>query len=220
MNAVHPADPVAAYASPPLDDEWLELLTTTGPGHDAAVRHLHLLLARAARHQVGSMGIRPSELGGVRVDDIVNQAADEATVAVLARLSRFEGRSRFTTWAYKFGILYAAVEVRRTVWRHREVAFDELPERPSAGGSPEQLAEAAELSRAVRAAIDTALTAHQRRVVVALLMDEVPIDVLADRLGTTRNALYKALHDARSRLRSELRAGGYLDVSGRPEVTS
>lgn len=220
MSAVHRAHPVATDASPPIDDEWPELLATTGPGRDAALRQLHLLLVRAARHQVGMMGVRPSELGGVRIDDLVNQAADEATVAVLAKLPTFEGRSRFTTWAYKFGILHAAVEVRRTVWRSREVAFDDLREWPSAGSSPEQLAEATDLSEAVAAAINTGLTAHQRRVVVALLVDEVPIDVLAERLGSTRNALYKALHDARSRLRSHLTQGGYLTATDTPEVAS
>jgi RNA polymerase sigma-70 factor (ECF subfamily) len=53
------------------------------------------------------------------------------------------------------------------------------------------------------------LTAHQRRVVTALVIDEVPVDVLAERLGTSRNSLYKTLHDARVRLRSELTAAGY-----------
>jgi RNA polymerase sigma-70 factor (ECF subfamily) len=38
----------------------------------------------------------------------------------------------------------------------------------------------------------------------------VPIDVLAERLGTTRGALYKTLHDARRKLRGELAAGGYV----------
>jgi RNA polymerase sigma-70 factor (ECF subfamily) len=65
----------------------------------------------------------------------------------------------------------------------------------------------------VRAAIDSALTPHQRRVALALLVEAVPIDVLADRLGTTRNALYKTLHDARRRLRRALAAGGHLDNS-------
>jgi RNA polymerase sigma-70 factor (ECF subfamily) len=68
------------------------------------------------------------------------------------------------------------------------------------------------LARAVEAAIATALTPHQRRVALALLVEEVPIDVLADRLGATRNALYKTLHDARGRLRAALIAAGHLDT--------
>ena len=53
-------------------------------------------------------------------------------------------------------------------------------------------------------AIADRLTAHQRRVLLALAVDGVPIDVLAERLGTTRGALYKTLHDARTRLRALL----------------
>jgi RNA polymerase sigma-70 factor, ECF subfamily len=56
--------------------------------------------------------------------------------------------------------------------------------------------------------ISDVLTPHQRRVLVALALNGVPIDVLADRLGTTRGALYKTLHDARQKLRTHLRASG------------
>ena len=56
------------------------------------------------------------------------------------------------------------------------------------------------------------LTPHQRRVVLALLVEEVPIDVLADRLGSTRNALYKTLHEARRRLRAALIDSGHLEI--------
>ena len=45
---------------------------------------------------------------------------------------------------------------------------------------------------------------------LALLVDDVPIDILAERLGTNRNALYKTLHDARVRVRAFLTAAGYL----------
>ncbi|WP_427015522.1 RNA polymerase sigma factor [Pseudarthrobacter sp. P1] len=193
-----------------VQEDWVALLGAPGPGHEDALVRLHQLLVKAARHQVSQMYVQLPAIGAVRVDELVNQAADEAMVAVLGKLSSFEGRSRFTTWAYKFGILHAAVEVRRTMWRNREVPLDLVPEPAAPGSSPDQLAEGAELSAAVGAAINQALTAHQHRVVLALLVDEVPIDVLADRLGTNRNALYKTLHDARGRLRAHLALAGYL----------
>jgi RNA polymerase sigma-70 factor (ECF subfamily) len=140
-------------------------------------------------------------------------------VAVLRNLSDFEGRSNFTTWAYKFGILHAAVEVRRNMWRHRDVTLEGLPDPLSTGTSPEQFSEARDLSDAVSDAIDRVLSVHQRQVVVALLVDEVPIDVLADRLGTTRNALSKTAHDARRRLRRHLTSGRYLNETTSLEVT-
>ena len=78
-----------------------------------------------------------------------------------------------------------------------------------AGSTPQQGAEAAELLGAVRDAIAQDLTSHQRTVLVAVVLEGVPIDVLADRLGTTRGALYKTIHDARRRLRAALAAGGH-----------
>lgn len=199
-------------------EDWVLLLSSTGADHDDAVRRLHGLMLRAARHQVAQMHPTLPPLGGVRIDDIINQAADEATVSVLRRLPDFEGRSQFTTWAYKFGILHASVEVRRNMWRHREIALDDTPEPSSAATSPEQYVEATQFGAAVSEAISRVLTPHQQRVVLALLVDLVPIDVLAERLGTTRNALYKTLHDARGRLRRDLLASGYLTPDPSKEV--
>ncbi|WP_246527165.1 RNA polymerase sigma factor [Pseudarthrobacter albicanus] len=209
------ADPVRTER---VRDDWVELLSSPGPGRDDALARLHGLLLKAARHQVSQMFARLPAIGQARREDIVNQAADEAMVAVLGKLSSFQGRSQFTTWAYKFGILHAAVEVRRNLWHNREVPLESMPEPAAVGTSPEQLAEAADFSNAVSAAIDQVLTKHQRRVVLALLVDDVPFDVLADRLGTTRNALYKTLHDARGRLRTHLTVAGYLVPTRAEEV--
>ena len=68
--------------------------------------------------------------------------------------------------------------------------------------------ERSEVLEALRVAIEDALTPHQRQVFVALALNEVPIDVLAERLPTTRGALYKTLHDARRRLRRSARRAG------------
>jgi RNA polymerase sigma-70 factor (ECF subfamily) len=172
---------------------------------------LHGLLLRAARHQVWRLRDLLPGAGSGELEDLAQQAADDALVAVLRQLPTFEGRSRFTTWAYKFGVLHAGVAVRRQAWRHREIHLhDDLPLVDTSPG-PEAHSEGVQLVRAVQAAIATALTAHQRRVVLALLVDEVPIDVLAERLGSTRNSLYKTLHDARRRLRAALVDSGHLD---------
>jgi RNA polymerase sigma-70 factor (ECF subfamily) len=156
------------------------------------------------------MGER-GQLGVARCEEIVHASADEAVTSVLRRLDTFEGRSRFTTWAYKFAILQTAVEVRRAVWRSREVYLDSVPEQASGAVAPEEHVLVSALGEAIERCIVHALTAHQRRVLVALVIDGVPIDVLADRLATTRNALYKTLHDARKRLRQSLTAQGFLD---------
>jgi RNA polymerase sigma-70 factor, ECF subfamily len=191
------------------DEDWVAELTATGPVRDDALRRLHALLLRAARFQVSRMSAMRAAVGAAQVDDVINLAADEAMVAVLGKLATFEGRSRFTTWAYKFAVLQAAVELRRHAWSHREVPLDAAPPLVEPRPSPDEYAEGAEFAAAVRDAIGRVLTPHQRRIALALIVDEVPIDVLADRLGTNRNALYKTLHDARGRLRAHLAGQGY-----------
>jgi RNA polymerase sigma-70 factor, ECF subfamily len=197
----------------PLDPEsreWLRCLRATGTEHDGAVERLHALLLRAARYECARR--RPSlpHLRGNDLDDIANQAADDALVSILGRLDNFRGASRFTTWAYKFALLEAAVKLRRRAWQGREVPLE--PETwslfASAGIEPDQSAEQSELLDTLQRAIADVLSPHQRRVLVALALNGVPIDVLAERLNTTRGALYKTLHDARRKLRSHLEKQG------------
>lgn len=197
---------------PPPDESWMADLTDEGPAGQLALRQLREVLLRATRHQVWRLRDLLPGAGSVELEDLAQQAADDAAVAVLRRLGTFEGRSRFTTWVYKFGVLHAGVAVRRQAWRHREVPLPDTPAWTDASPSPAALTEAAQLARAVEAAIARELTPHQRRVVLALLVEEVPIDVLADRLGSSRNALYKTLHDARRRLRAALTDSGDLDT--------
>jgi RNA polymerase sigma-70 factor (ECF subfamily) len=153
-------------------------------------------------------------LGAVEADELVNSAADEALIHLLGRLHTFEGRARFTTWAYKFAILQTANEVRCRAWAVTEIALSDDLYYDLDGtielDGPESRAEANDLARAVARAMAEGLTSYQRRIAIALLVDEVPVDVLAERLGTTRGALYKTLHVARSRIRAHLVASGHL----------
>ena len=127
-------------------------------------------------------------------------------MSVLRRLDDFRGASRFTTWVYKFALLEAAVKLRKRAWQGREVPLE--PEAgalfSSGGAGPDEEAEQGELLATLQRAIDEVLTPHQRQILVALALNGVPIDVLADRLDTTRGALYKTLHDARRKLRKHL----------------
>lgn len=209
MTTVNPTTP--DVLPPPPDDAWLSDLTDDGPAGQQALGHLHQLLLRAARHQVWRLRNLLPGAGAGELEDLAQQAADDALVAVLRQLSTFEGRSRFSTWAYKFGVLHAGVAVRRQAWRHREVPLPDTIALVDSSPGPEMHSEGAQLARAVRAAIANELTPHQRRVVLALLVEEVPIDVLADRMGSSRNALYKTLHDARRRMRAALTDSGHLE---------
>ena len=204
-----PSAAVAPQSRAALDDEsrsWLRDLRAQGRTRDEAVASLHALLLRAARFECARR--RPSlpHLRGNDLDDLANQAADDALVSVLARLDDFRGASRFTTWVYKFALLEAAVKLRKRSWQGREVPLE--PETwslfTSAGIEPDEEAEQSELLANLQQAIEEVLTPHQRRVLVALALNGVPIDVLAERLSTNRGALYKTLHDARRKLRTHL----------------
>ena len=201
----------AAHTASRTSQAWLEALRASGPIADRAVADLHAMLLRAARFEVSRRRAALSHVRGEELDDLAMQAADDALVAVLAKLDEYRGASRFTTWVYKFALLEAGVKVRRRAWQGREVVLQSdvwaafADSRPSAHAKLEDT----ELLRALTAAVQTALTAHQREVFVALALNEIPIDVLADRLGSTRGSLYKTLHDARKRLRRELDAAGY-----------
>ncbi len=204
----------------PTRTDWVSALSTPGADQAEALAELHALMLRAARHQVWRMRSQLGDIGPVAIDVLVNQSADEAMAALLRKLHTFEGRSRFTTWAYKFAILQAASDVRRTAWRHREVELQDDDAIRDPAASPTQEAEASDLSHALAEAMSRVLTPHQRRITIALAIDLIPPDVLAERLGTTRGALYKTLHDARTRLRAELIHTGYLPaVSTRREPT-
>lgn len=200
---------VLTVTDPQADYDWLGGLTAAGAVRDDAIRRLHELMLRAARFKLSRMG-EAARLGQARADEIVQSSADDAVVAILARLSSFEGRSRFTTWAYKFGILHTATAVRRELWSHVEVDLSSIPEPTSRLGDPVAHVEGLALSEALRRCITQSLTPHQQRILIAIAVEGVPIDVIADRLHTTRNTVYKTLHDARRRLRGALIAQGYI----------
>jgi RNA polymerase sigma-70 factor (ECF subfamily) len=189
-----------------VDDEsrrFVAALQGHGPEHDDAVARLHALLLRAARFEVAR---RRAAIASGDGDEIALEAAADALLAVLRRLDDYRGLSRFTTWAYKFALLETSVKIRRRAWRHREVPLDtgDWVSVAAPGLRPDTAAEEHETLRHLRTAIDTELTPHQRDVLVAIVLNDVPIDVLAERLSTTRGALYKTLHDARHRLRAAL----------------
>ncbi len=215
VRAVEPTIPLATSgpvpASPDADSrEWLRDLRSEGSRREEAIARLHALLLRAARFEVARRRPTLPHLRGEELDDIATEAADDALMSVLRRLDDFRGASRFTTWVYKFALLEAAVKLRKRAWQGREVPLE--PEGwglfASAGLEPDAEAEQSELLATLQSAIAELLTPHQRRVLVALALNGVPIDVLAERLNTNRGALYKTLHDARRKLRKHLEERG------------
>jgi|SRR5215210_1331889 len=205
--------------APPLDAdsrEWLRALRADDATRDEAVARLHTLLLRAARFEAARRGAGLPHLRD-EVEEIAHEAAGDALIGVLARLDDFRGDSRFTTWAYKFALLETAAKLRKRAWQGREVPLE--PDAwnlfESFGLTPAERVEQSELLSTLQRAIGELLTAHQRRVLVALTLNGVPIDVLAERLDTTRGALYKTLHDARRKLRAHLAERNLLTADRR-----
>lgn len=183
---------------------WIAALQGGGPDRERAAAELHGLLLEAARFELARRHRAGMALSRETIDDLAMQSADDALSAILGKLDGYRFESRFTTWAYKLAILEAATRARRRAWQTRELPVDTeaWAAVPSPLREPGQDVETRELLRATMTAIRTELSPHRREVLGALVLAEVPIDVLAERLGTTRGALYKTLHDARRKLRA------------------
>ncbi|HEU5391601.1 MAG TPA: sigma-70 family RNA polymerase sigma factor [Streptosporangiaceae bacterium] len=204
--------PAAVPGLDPDSAEWLRLLADTGPPREAALARLHEMLVRIARGEVGRRAPR-LRLAGPELDDLAYQAAADALIAITGKLGQFRGESRFTTWAYKFVVFEVSAKIGRHFWRHPEVPLEaedwnRLPAR--FGFAPAQEAEWRDLLAALRRAVDEELTARQRRIFVAIVLNGVPLDALVIELASSRNAIYKTLFDARRKLRAALAANGYI----------
>jgi RNA polymerase sigma-70 factor, ECF subfamily len=190
----------------PESREWLKALRSERRIRDAAIGRLHALLLQEARYEVRHRTATLAHPSGRDLDDLALQAADDALIAILAKLDNFRGDARFTTWARRFAALEVPGELRRRLGHTRETPTDGeicLPDR-FGYGEPERSTEASELALTVAHLIADKLTAHQREVLLAMAIDEVPTNRLAVRLHSTPGALYKTLHDARVKLRRGL----------------
>lgn len=103
-------------------------------------------------------------------------------------------------------------EIRRRRWEQRSAADlpESLPEWPLEEQAPDPEREALqrEMWALVRKLIESELTAHQRGVLLAHVFQQKPLDLVARDLGISRDAVYKAIHDARRKLRAALLAKG------------
>jgi RNA polymerase sigma-70 factor (ECF subfamily) len=197
--------------------DWLRRLSAgDGLRRQEAEGELHARLVRIALAEVNRRS-GSTAVTGPELTDVAHQAADDAMLAILAKLKAFRGESRFITWAYRFVILEVSGKLGRHYWRNPPVALDagqweNLPDR--LGINPQQHAEAAGILAEVRRVVQDELTAHQRRIFVAIVVDGIPLDALAARLSLQRNAVYKVIFDARRKIRRALVAKGFLDDAG------
>jgi RNA polymerase sigma-70 factor (ECF subfamily) len=211
---------MADRAWDPESAEWLRVLDPGAGDHQDGLARLHERLLTIARHELRRRTGGGGAVTGPELADLAHQAAADAMLAVLAKLPTFRGESRFTTWAYRFVVLEVAQKLGRHFWRGAAPALDSeqwerLPER--LGSGPAEVVESAELVEAVRRAVEASLTDHQRAIFVAIVLDGVPPDAMTARLGLSRGAVYKAVFDARRKIRADLVANGYLVDAERPK---
>lgn len=197
--------------------EWVRELAVTGAGQAQAIEDLRLVLRRGAlyvfsRHLIDSKAHPHEKILGLAED-----CAQDALLAILARLHEFRGDSQFTTWAYKFAIHFALATSRREAWKG--VSIEQLQEETGSFDwrfhdqhfrlDPELPTLQSEIWKIIRQVIRSELTDRQRQVLKLMVFDQVPMDVVVERLNTNRNAVYQLLHDARVKIKARLLAHGY-----------
>ena len=191
------------------DMEWVDDLNSAGPAQNSALEDLRIILHRGlVRAFSGRMQVRGGEFDAHSSDFV-----QESLILVLRHLGTFQGRSRFTTWAYRIAIRTAFSELRRSRWK--DLSLDNILEKGNISGEmksgeagPEELAEQSAEMRWIQRAMEEELTEKQRTALRAIVVGGMPLEVAAERMKTNRNALYKLLHDARKRLkRRRLRDG-------------
>jgi RNA polymerase sigma-70 factor (ECF subfamily) len=194
------------------NEQWLADLRAEDEKQEAALADLRAVIARGLPFAL-SRWLSPTS---PQFESLVEEVTQETLLRVLSQLHTFEGRSQFTTWVHKIAIRIALTELRRKRWQ--DSSLDEMvddAEKPISPGvledsrvTPEQAAERTDMLERVRRVIDEELTDRQRRALIMLGMQGMPMEEAAKRLKTNRNALYKLLHDARLRLKQRLQTEG------------
>jgi len=189
--------------------EWLEVLRGEGSIREDGQSRLHRVLLGVAHGEARRRTpLLPAHTVS-ELDDLCMQAAGDALMAVLRKLDRFQGLSRFSTWASKFVVLEISSRLRRHAWRGRRIEWSDSSWERLQDSTPTaaQALEQREQFEHFRQAMARELTERQRIILTAATLEEIPIDVLAERMGSSRGAIYKVLHDARTKLREVLMPG-------------
>ena len=189
------------------NQEWLDDLR--GPNKEYAIADLREILTRGLKYSLASR-IKTD------LDELVEDFTQDALLRILDKLDTFRGESRFTTWAQKVAVRVAFTELRRQRWKDVSLQ-DLLPEdsvdfTPSVladpSPDPERRAAQTMIAEMIQDMIENELTERQRTALMAIMAGGMPLEEVAQRMETNRNALYKLIHDARKRMQERLLARG------------
>ncbi len=198
--------------------QWISDLTADPATRDLAIEDLRQRLQRGIYYYLSRERSDLSDLASEEISQMAEDFAQDATLRILSNLESFRGDSRFTTWATKVAVRVAISEMRRA--RYKDFSLDALTDsgdiKPDTTNSltstpierPESAMEKQDVLQKINRAFEEALTKRQRVALEAVVLEGVPMEVVADRMGTNRNALYKLIHDARRKLRTHLEGQG------------
>jgi len=191
------------------NQDWLDALKSPGPERERALADLRALLVRGLHFALRGWRRTAGRDFGALAEDF----CQEALLRILDNLHSFEGRSRFTTWAHKIAVRVALTELRRKRWQ--DVSLDKLVAEDgvesamsSEEAGPETEAERTDLMAWMKRIMMEELTDKQRRAIAAVAFGGMPLEEVARRMDTNRNALYKVIHDGRVRLKRRLAREG------------
>ncbi|MDQ7027023.1 MAG: sigma-70 family RNA polymerase sigma factor [Anaerolineae bacterium] len=199
------------------NDEWLNALRSEGDDQQTALEDLRKRLHRSIYYYLSQDRSDLRDLAPKELQAMASDMAQDSVLRVMDNLDSFRGESRFTTWINKIGIRLAISTLRRA--RYKNFSLDDLTANgdflpaqanlvSDAPPSPERAAERDDVMVKISAAFKDALTERQYQALVAVALDNVPMDVVAEQMGTNRNALYKLIHDARRKLKAHLESQG------------
>lgn len=200
------------------DVDWVAALRSFGKRQEDALAALRSRLLAGVIAYLKKNHVSHGALSAEEARQIAEDCVQEAILVVLHKLESFRGESRFTTWASTIAIRLVLAELRRRRWRTAAIGQAdlgvELPVWPYKDAGPERSLQQQQAWTTLVHLIDSELTPKQRTVLIAHAFQEMPLDAVAEWLGTNRNSLYKVIHDTRKRLRRALLAQGvtYKDL--------
>ncbi|MBN1312826.1 MAG: sigma-70 family RNA polymerase sigma factor [Anaerolineae bacterium] len=201
------------------NEEWLADLSSTGQRRAQALEDLRERLERGLSFYLSHERSDLSERSTEDIQHMAQDFAQDALLKILDNLDSFRSESLFTTWATKIAARVAISELRRARWRDYSLenltvdgeimpTVTTLDISPAGSPQPEDHAERGEILNLLDDAIKTALTERQRTALIAHAIDGLPVEEIARRMDTNRNALYKLIHDARLKLKHHLEHQG------------
>jgi RNA polymerase sigma-70 factor (ECF subfamily) len=195
----------------PPESEWsnLDWLTALRADSDQAWAAIRERVLRSLRAYLRGGG---RTLAADDLEALAEDAVQDTLLTVRAKLDTFRNDSRFTTWVHRIAVNALLGQLRQRRWNLRspEAVTDAVPDTLNEEDvpAPERAVLQRELWTLVRQLIEVELTPHQRTILLAHVFHHKPLDLLAAELGTSRDAVYKAIYDARRKLRASLLARG------------